>query len=863
MRTDTPVPVKLSAYAPYPFEIESVTMRFDLDFDTTCVESTLKVKRLDIGDMVLDGVGLVLRSIAIDGHALSEGAYTVSEETLTIHDTPEQFELTIVVENQPRKNSALSGLYVSGGRLCTQCEADGFRRITYWPDRPDVMSRFEVRLEGDKSAFPFLLANGTPGNFGDIDAGRHFAEWDDPHPKPSYLFALCAGNYDVYRDQFTTMGGRHVDLAIHVDKGDADRAAYAMDSLKRSMKWDEDCFGREYDLGVFNIVAVRDFNFGAMENKGLNVFNSAYVLADEASATDMDFEAIESIVAHEYFHNWTGNRITCRDWFQLCLKEGLTVFRDQEFSADMRARAVQRIKDVIRLRARQFAEDGGPLAHAVRPDQYASVDNLYTATVYEKGAELIRMLKTLLGEDVFAAGMDLYFERFDGHAATIEDFYSCFSEVSGRDLTHFMAWYGQPGTPTVKVTHSFDPATGKGKVDFTQSNPTTRVQPAPKPLPIPLKWSLPEAGKAEEVFLLEGEADSISYTVNPNGTRPLLSVNRGFSAPIHLETDHSDEERLNLVRKDTDPFNRWDALQTLLQRELMALAYDGAAAPKASIISAMCAAARSTAQDDPAFAALLLGVPSPIELFQVRTPADPAALAKARKALRSGLIARPEMADFAYGLLEAPAPTPFTPSADQAGIRALRSAAISLLGAANTNVSEKKLEDLFRGATNMTEKLACLRAIGERHGPDAAAFSTFHTAYQDQPLVIDKWFQVAAISAASASHLKSYLAHPDFNLTNPNRVRSLAGVFAMQNLAAFHADDGSGYALIEDIVSRLDRSNPAVAARLITAFEQWRSLEPLARSQAEALLQRLSESDLSKNARDIVSRALANNDENA
>ncbi|MEM1150098.1 MAG: aminopeptidase N [Pseudomonadota bacterium] len=857
MRTDTPIPVKLSDYAPYPFEIEQVSLRFDLDFDTTRVESRLKVRRTGPGDMVLDGVGLDLKTVTIDGSLLDEADYERGDETLSLRDLPDAFELSITVEISPRKNTALSGLYVSGGRLCTQCEATGFRRITYWPDRPDVMSRFHVRLEGDKSACPYLLANGTPGAVGDLEGGRHFAEWDDPHPKPSYLFALCAGDYDVFRDSFTTMGGRDVDLAIHVDKGDADRAAYAMDSLKRSMKWDEDVFGREYDLGVFNIVAVRDFNFGAMENKGLNIFNSAYVLADEASATDFDFEAIESIVAHEYFHNWTGNRITCRDWFQLCLKEGLTVFRDQEFSADMRARPVQRIKDVIRLRARQFAEDGGPLAHAVRPDQYGSVDNLYTATVYEKGAELIRMLKTLIGADAFANGIALYFERFDGQAATIEDFYSCFSEASGQDLSHFMDWYRQPGTPRVTVRHSFDPATGEGALQLTQSNPSTRVEPNPQPLPIPLRWALPEAGLEEQTFVLDTADATLTYTIPATSERPLLSINRGFSAPVHLDTDHTDAERLRLVTADTDAFNKWDALQALLQREVLGLAYGEAGAPSKDILSAMAKAARETAADDPAFASLLLGVPGLTEVFQARTPANPTALSNARKAIRAGLIALPEMSAFAEEVLDAPAPAPFEPSAEQAGVRALRGAAISLFGVAETETSLATLETLFADATNMTEKLACLRALGERLGPQAPAFEAFHSTYKDQPLVIDKWFQVAAISASSAAALQPFLRHPDFTLTNPNRVRSIAGVFAMQNLAAFHAADGSGYALIEDIVSRVDGANPAVAARLLTAFEQWRSLEPIAQEKAEATLQRLTQTDLSRTARDIVSRALA------
>jgi aminopeptidase N len=481
MRTDTPVAVKLKDYTPYPFEITGVTLDFDLGAQKTVVKAALSISPRGQGAMRLDGEALHLNSVAValagePARYLDPADFTVDARGLTLHTPPPQpFVLETEVEISPEANTALSGLYLSGGRLCTQCEAEGFRRITFYPDRPDVMSSFRVRMVGPKDEFPILLSNGTPGTSGDLPGGRHYAEWIDPHKKPAYLFALCAGDYDVLRDTFTTASGKHVDLGIHVDKGDAPRAAWAMDALKRSMRWDEEAYGREYDLGVFNIVAVRDFNFGAMENKGLNIFNSAYVLADEATATDSDFEAIESIVAHEYFHNWTGNRITCRDWFQLCLKEGLTVFRDQNFSADMRSRPVQRIKDVIKLRARQFAEDAGPLAHSVRPDTYGAIDNLYTATVYEKGAEIIGMLRRMIGNDKYREGMDLYFARHDGQAVTIEDFYACFEAVSGQDLSDFRRWYAQAGTPEVRVTEAWDAATGTLKVELSQSvKPTSR-----------------------------------------------------------------------------------------------------------------------------------------------------------------------------------------------------------------------------------------------------------------------------------------------------------------------------------------------------------------------------------------------------
>ena len=857
MRTDTPVPIKLSAYQPYNFAIDMAELRFDLNPKGTRVEARLDVRRTAPGDMVLDGVGLDLETILVDGNALTAGAYTLEAETLTLHDVPDQFVLETRVRIVPAENTALSGLYVSGERLCTQCEADGFRRITYWPDRPDVMSCFRVRLEGDKARYPYLLSNGTPGEAGDLTEGRHFAVWDDPHPKPSYLFALCAGDYDVYRDRFTTMSGREVDLAIHVDKGDAARAAYAMDALKRSMTWDEQVFGREYDLGVFNIVAVRDFNFGAMENKGLNIFNSAYVLADDATATDDDFEAIESIVAHEYFHNWTGHRITCRDWFQLCLKEGLTVFRDQEFSADMRSRAVQRIKDVIRLRARQFAEDAGPLAHPVRPDAYASVDNLYTATVYEKGAELIRMLKGLIGADAFARGMDLYFERHDGDAATIEDFYACFEAASGEDLSDFRRWYAQPGTPVISVRQEHDTATGKGRLTFTQTNPPTPGHDSPAPLPVPLRWSLLGVDGAEEKLTVIDTAEvSIPYETTPGTPAPLVSLNRGFSAPIRVETDLSKADRLILARSETDPFNRWDTLRGLVAGDILSMAYDQASAPDGELVDAVAGAVIEASKADPAYAALLLRVPSVSELFLERHPADPTALQSARNRLRPALAAHAGLHALADEVLAAPSPTPFRPDAKQAGIRALRTALSSTLAASGAPARDK-LAGLFSAAPNMTEQLSALRALVEIDGGDSGALTAFYEQWQDQPLVIDKWFQVQAAYADSADTAKRLVDHADFDLSNPNRVRSVAAVFASQNLAAFHARDGRGHAFLADLARQADTRNPALAARLLTAFEQWRTLEPEARASAERVLRNLGASDLSKNASDIVGRALA------
>ena len=858
MRTETPVAVHLADYTPYPFEVEQVSLRFDLDPALTRVRSELRLHRTGAAGeaLVLDGENLKLLSISIDGKPLDPSAYEQTEKGLVIPSVPDDFTLVTEVEIAPSKNTALSGLYMSGGRFCTQCEATGFRRITFYPDRPDVMSAFHVWMAADKAKYPILLSNGTPGEAGELEDGRHFAVWDDPHKKPSYLFALCAGDYDVYRDSYTTMNGDEIALAIHVDKGDADRAAWAMDSLKRSMKWDEETYGRAYDLGVFNIVAVRDFNFGAMENKGLNVFNSAYVLADEATATDADFEAIESIVAHEYFHNWTGNRITCRDWFQLCLKEGLTVFRDQNFSADMRSRPVQRIKDVIRLRARQFAEDAGPLAHSVRPDNYASIDNLYTATVYEKGAELIGMLRRMIGEDLYRKGMDLYFERHDGQAVTIEDFYKCFEDVTGEDFTQFRLWYAQAGTPEVTVEENWNPDTREIEITLKQKTPPTPGQPVKKPVPIPLQMALldEEGNLAEWTTILEDEDVTLTMELPEGVTEaPLVSVNRDFSAPIRLNRSLSRDQRLALLRAETDPFNQWDGVQSLVKEEILALSEGSQAEPDDALVSALAGAVERAAPD-PAFAALLTRLPDIGELLLERQPAEPVALNAARKKLQSALAAR--LAPFIADTLGKPTPEPYDPGAEQAGIRALRTALIVLLGAATDSDAPVKLQTLYDTASNMTESLAALRALCvQASGAEKAALAHFEAQWKSNPLVMDKWFAAQA-STCTADGVRDLAAHPAFDLKNPNRVRSVVAVFSMQNLAAFHAPDGSGYQAVEDIILKSDKVNPALGARLLTAFEQWRVLEPQARAAAEATLKRLQAAGLSSNSADIVARAL-------
>ncbi|MEM0986185.1 MAG: aminopeptidase N [Pseudomonadota bacterium] len=859
MRTDTALAFLLEDYSPYPFAIDRVQLRFDLDAESTVVEAVMSVRRTGEGPMVLNGEAVTLKSIAIDGQGLGAGDYSVDGQTLTLTSPPDAFELTTRVEISPENNTALSGLYVSGGRLCTQCEAHGFRRITFWPDRPDVMSRFHVRLEADAARYPILLSNGTPGEAGPLENGRHYAEWDDPHPKPSYLFALCAGDYDVYRDSFTTASGEDVGLAIYVDKGDGSRAAYAMDALKRSMKWDEEVFGREYDLGVFNIVAVRDFNFGAMENKGLNIFNSAYVLADEETATDMDFEAIESIVAHEYFHNWTGNRITCRDWFQLCLKEGLTVFRDQEFSADMRSRPVQRVKDVIRLRARQFAEDAGPLAHPVRPESYGSVDNLYTATVYEKGAELIRMLKTLIGGEAFKQGMDLYFGRHDGQAVTIEDFYACFEEAAGRDLSAFRRWYAQAGTPVVRASKAWDADRNRLTLTLRQSVPDTPGQTDKLPVPIPLQTALlsPDGKRLEERLVVLTDAEEVIAFDGVDGLdeRAMVSLNRRFSAPVTVVWDKAEETSLTMAAIEDDPFNRWDLLQSHTSKAILDFAEKDTEAEGHPAIEAVAAAVIGAAETDPAYAALLMRAPTVGELFLQQSPANPVTAEMGRNHWRRALIAHPGLRALCDEILAMASAAPFSPTADQAGKRALRTAMISALGSLGSEHLET-LVGLYEGASNMTEQLACLRAIIEAAGPDHTCVDAFRAQWKANPLIIDKWFGALASLAAGAADVEALSEHPDFDLGNPNRVRAVVGVFAMQNLAAFHAPDGRGHRFLARIAEATDGRNPALAARLLTAFEQWRLLEPEARAFAEATLINLSKKQLSPNSMDIISRSL-------
>jgi len=874
MRTDTPQPIKLTDYRPPAYLIDEVHLDFDLAPNATRVKARLSIRRN--GDhaepLVLDGVRLALISVAIDGEPVAADARQITDEHLTIPNVPASFSLETEVEIDPESNKALSGLYMSGGRFCTQCEAEGFRNITYWPDRPDVLSRFTVRIEADQATYPRLLSNGNRIDGGSLPGGRHFAVWNDPFPKPCYLFALVAGELDELADSIVTMSGRTVELRIYVDPGMAQRATYAMDALKRSMKWDEEAWGREYDLDLFMIVAVRDFNFGAMENKGLNIFNSSLLLADPETATDLDYERIEGVIAHEYFHNWTGDRITCRDWFQLCLKEGLTVFRDQSFSADMRGHAVQRIKEVRTLRARQFPEDGGPLAHPVRPNSYLKIDNFYTATIYEKGAEVIRMLKTILGAELFRKGMDLYFERWDGHATTVEAFIECFAEVSGRDSAGFFGWYEQAGTPAVSITTSYNADAKILELTLTQATAPTPGQPDKKPLPIPVSLGLLDAdgrtqsftapgadaaGDEATVVLLEAE-----QTIRLEGVEraPVLSPLRGFSAPVKLTTDAPARDRYVLLASDTDLFNRWEAGQELARDLILARA----AGHPDEVGEERFAAAVGRALDDqsaePAFKALLLAMPSESDLAQAVQPVDPAAIHDARDALRARLaIHLGEGLRRLHGGLQDPGE--FSPDAEAAGRRALRNAALSLLAADPTTTNVERAEGHFQAARNMTDAMGGLNALMQIGGePFDKALAAFYERWRDEPLVIDKWFAVQALSPAedAIGRVLGLTAHPAFDAKTPNRLRALVSNFASGNPARFHDPSGAGYRFLADQILAVDGYNPSTAARMIEPLGGWRryasDLGELMREQ----LQRIVDTPgLSKNTFEMASRSLA------
>jgi aminopeptidase N len=854
----THVTVRREDYRRPDWLVPEIQLDFSLELDRTRVRATLAVERNGAHDrpLKLDGSELKLLSVKVDGQ---DGHWTFEEDQLVIEVAGNRATIETEVEINPAANTKLMGLYASNGMLCTQCEAEGFRRITFFPDRPDVLSKYRVRMEGDAKAFPVLLSNGNRVAAGETENGRHWAEWDDPFLKPCYLFALVAGDLQANRDHFTTTSGRNVDLAIWVRGADLPKTRHAMDSLKLAMAWDERVYGREYDLDQFNIVAVSDFNMGAMENKSLNIFNSAYVLADQDTATDADFDNIARVVAHEYFHNWSGDRVTCRDWFQLSLKEGFTVFRDQSFGADVGSPAVKRIEDVRVLRAVQFPEDQGPLAHPVRPDSYIEISNFYTATVYNKGAELIRMFHTVLGPEKFRAGTDLYFSRHDGEAATCDDFVKALEDASGVDLSAFKIWYSQAGTPKVKARLEHDSAAGTATLHLEQHVDPTPGQPVKQPMPIPLKTALvgDRSGTeiaTERLIVLDQPSQSIRFdgVTEP----PLLSINRGFSSPVIVTAARQPHELERLAQTDSDPFARYEAMQELTMRALVAGA-SGEELDSAPVIRAFSATLKSNSLD-PAFKAEAIVLPSESLIADRMDVVDPDAIHAARDSLRAAIGAQLSEDLLAAHRSDGAAGDDLSPAAK--GIRRLRSVALGLLAAADESRAAALAKAQFDGADNMTDRQGALGILVSLDVPQRGeALDAFYNRFHSDPLVLDKWFglQAAAQRTDTVDAVLALAAHPDFVMTNPNRLRSLAGSFGA-NHWAFHSPDGRGYAFLAEMIIAADKLNPQVAARLVTPFGRWRRFESKRSELMRQALERIvATPGLSKDVFEQVSKSLA------
>jgi aminopeptidase N len=866
MRTESPPLIRLEDYRPSAFLIDRVDLDIRLDPHATRITADLALRPNPAGDpeapLHLDGDDLSLIALDLDGAGVPAGDVTVTPAGLTLHRPPRRpFVLRIITEVDPTANTKLMGLYRTDGVYCTQCEADGFRRITYFLDRPDVMAVYTTRIEASREEAPVLLGNGNLAGSGAVGENRHFAVWHDPHPKPAYLFAIVGGRLGKVEAPFRTMEGRDVTCAVYVEPGREDRAGYALDAVIRSMEWDERAFGRAYDLDVFNVVAVAAFNMGAMENKGLNIFNDKYVLAAPETATDADYANIEAIIAHEYFHNWSGNRVTCRDWFQLCLKEGLTVFRDQEFSSDMRSRPVHRIGEVRSLRARQFPEDAGPLKHPVRPTAYAEINNFYTATVYDKGAEIVRMLRTLIGQPAFRAGMDRYFSDNDGRAATVEDFLAAFATETGRDLSAFARWYERPGTPRLTARGTYDAAAGTYTLRLGQVLP---VEGPPLVIPVALglvgaAGPITDATCAaleDGVFVLDRPEAELVFS----GLReePVPSLLRDFSAPVRLDLALTDAQRLRLLARDSDPFNRWQAAQDVALS--LILSPDPARAD--AFAESLGVFLDGEALSDPAFAALVLAVPTEGEAADALPgDVDPDALHTARWDLRArlGRALRPRLERIGEALAPQDGAA-YSPDAASAGRRALRNAALDLIAAGDPEAGAELAAQRLDTATTMTDRLAALATIAQIPGEARErALTAFGERYADEPLVLDKWFAIQAMISEpeTLARIERLRGHPAYSLTNPNRVRALIGSFAMGNPTQFARADGAGFALVGEIVKALDSTNPQVAARLLTAFGSWRRLEKLRKNSASELLNRIKAvPGLSRDVADILARTL-------
>jgi len=877
-----PQPVRLADYRPPAFLIDTVDLVFDLNGSNARVKSRLGMRRNPAAfdptaPLQLDGEALALVSLALDGQPLGDNRYQLpAGGGLILTDVPDAFTLDVETRIAPEDNTQLSGLYMSGGNFCTQCEPEGFRRITYFIDRPDVMARYTTTIVADKSRFPVLLSNGNPVEHGESGNGRHWEKWVDPHPKPSYLFALVAGDLIPVRDCFTTRSGKAVALAIWVRRGDEDKCAHAMASLKKAMRWEEEVFGLEYDLDVFNIVAVSDFNMGAMENKGLNIFNTRYVLAKPETATDTDYQNIEAVIAHEYFHNWTGNRVTCRDWFQLSLKEGLTVFRDQEFSADQGSRVVRRIAEVRTLRAIQFPEDDGPLAHPVRPDSYLRIDNFYTPTVYNKGAELVRMIHTLIGKGGFRRGMDLYIQRHDNDAVTIEDFVAAMQDASGVDLSQFKRWYEQAGTPEITIGDRWDAATGSYEMTVEQKVPPTPGQAGKLPMLIPLAMGLIGPDGEEWPTRLASETRSrvgtrVIALAEPRQrfqfvdvpVQPVPSLLRNFSAPVKLKGVPLDRLKFLAVH-DTEPFARWEAGQQVATTVLLdRIAANHRGDAPAPLDPDNVAAMRRTLADadrDLAFAAEALNLPSESFLADQLAIVDVDAIHAAREAARAAL-SEVLGGEFETAYRQYADPGPYRTDATSIGRRALRNACLAYLAAADPGKGAALAAVQFEAGRNMTDVLAALTVLADLDRPEReAALARFYEIWSHDDLVIDKWFALQTRSSLpqTPERVRALTRHPAFDRKNPNRVRALVGTFAQSNQLRFHDAGGAGYALLADEVITVDPLNPTTAARLIQPLGSWRRHDPARQALMRRELERvLAAPGLSKNTYEMVSKSLA------
>jgi aminopeptidase N len=877
MSISAPTTIRLDDYAPPPFLVGTVHLHVDLFESHTDVRSVLQITRnphagAASADLVLDGHDQPLLSARIDGQLVDKARCRLEPGSLTITDAPDHFELELLTRIQPQDNTALEGLYKSSGNFCTQCEAQGFRRITWFADRPDVMSVFTTTITADSALYPVLLCNGNPTQRGELDGGRHFVTWHDPFPKPSYLFALVAGDLADVRDTFTTRSGREVALHIYVEHHNRDRCGHAMRSLIKAMQWDEEIYGLEYDLDIYMIVAVDDFNMGAMENKGLNVFNSKYVLARPDTATDADFTAIEGVIAHEYFHNWTGNRVTCRDWFQLSLKEGLTVFRDQEFSADMGSRAVKRVQDVRILRSHQFAEDAGPMAHPVRPDSYIEISNFYTVTIYNKGAEVIRMMHGILGDDGFQAGMRLYFERHDGQAVTTEDFIRAMEDATGTDLGQFRYWYSQAGTPVVDVHQRYDEDTHELHLTLEQHCPPTPGQPEKSPFHIPLRFAfLDRNGQAvaactsstsigNDILHLRDESETFVFTGIDRA--PMLSIGRGFSAPVKINIERSDEELACLIAHDDDPFNRWDAAQSYSQQLICKIATHPDAGEDAALPAQYVRAIRQTltARDaDKALIAQALTLPSESYLADQMDVVDVDAIHRARQMVRRAL-ARELQEQFERVMTANRANESYEFTSDAVARRALKNLCLSYLMALDEQNIRTLCVAQLENADNMTDQLAALQMLANSDSAERGhALSVFEQRWRDDPLVMDKWFsaQATAHLPGTLAQVQDLLEHPGFDRLNPNRVRSLVGAFCHGNPLQFNTADGHGYRFAADQIIAIDAANPQLAARLLGSFSRWRrfddSRQVLMRGELERIL---ASAKLSRDVYEVASKTL-------